>query len=276
MRSSVILIHDVTEDRISAWSRELLDHSTWTSESYRADVLSYGYDSSSVEQLSELLDPMKLDRHAKKFVLDLSDRLHSRDTATTGMETQRLSKRPIVILAHGYGGLIYERVSIDSTLFPRYILLIRIEYFIFKKALINTHDEMGDQNVEGPCNDFLAKRCQLAFLFDTPHFAAGLGQWSIMCARHLGIDCAKTARKQYWDPQTKDHIETIKKDQANLRNILKHQDQEGEQAVIEGSRRGFNPTINVVACYATLPDTKTQLVRHHTNWCFLNLCFCFA
>ncbi|KAK7998986.1 srpk [Apiospora marii] len=227
---SIVTIHDVTVDPDATWSRETLDHTTWARDTPKAKVISYRYDNSAITHLWELLDPWRLDHLAGRLLNELDQRLGPCEALPEATingdfdveDRRRLSQRPIIILAHGYGGLIYERA-------------LRMSY----ESLLNDNRPSAQ--------NFLAHRYQLAILFDTPHFAAGLGEWAIMSGRSLGIRCARTAAQQQWSQKEREFVATISNIQATLSDQLQTQD-------------SSNPTIQIAGCFATLPDKETKLV----------------
>lgn len=120
---SIVLIHDVALNNEDTWSKEFQEDHTWASDFPQAEVLSYGYDVGTTTQLQlcDLLDPNRLESNARTFLSLLGKRLGHCDASsntTTGLdelqqaEVKRRSRRPIVVLAHGYGGLIYETVKL--------------------------------------------------------------------------------------------------------------------------------------------------------------------
>ncbi|KAK7912245.1 hypothetical protein PG985_014726 [Apiospora marii] len=188
----------------------------------QTEVLPYGYDASSMRSLDDLLDSNSLEQKALAFLQDMGKMLQHHETVQEGdagkTETKKTLQHPLIILAHGYGGLIYE------------------------KALVISHQQKGN-----PSFEFFARLHQRAFLFGTPHFSAGLGEWAIMCARRRGFPCAKTARKQKWEASTEESVDSIRTFQSSLREILKGQDK-------------LDPTIQIFGCFATSPDTDTKLM----------------
>ncbi|KAK8137268.1 hypothetical protein PG984_005208 [Apiospora sp. TS-2023a] len=217
---SIVLLHDVTLDREAPWSKEALDSTTW---SPKANVLSYDYmdDIKSMTKVPDLLDDSILLGIAYSFLEWLDYNLRISNEILDG-NTQNRLQRPMVILAHGYGGLIYE-AALD------------ISYRRSKELHPN------------PCHTALAHQYQLAFLFDTPHFAAGLGEWAIMCARNRGLTGVKSAKEYPWTSDTEKSVERISKMQ---RAIPRHIQAESDSI----------PIVKIAGCFATLPDTRTKLM----------------
>ncbi|KAK8859486.1 hypothetical protein PGQ11_010220 [Apiospora arundinis] len=102
---------------------------------------------------------------------------------------KKRSRHPIVILAHGYGGLMYEQALLLS--------------------------QQGKQDTDFS-TDFPADRYQLAFLLGTPHFNAGLGEWAIMEEKwsRKSVKSAATIEAQH-------NLRQILKDQEKANPIIK-------------------------------------------------------
>ncbi|KAK8137265.1 hypothetical protein PG984_005205 [Apiospora sp. TS-2023a] len=216
--TSVILIHDVIEGRDATWPKDML-----TTAYPHAEVLPYGYDAGSMRGLNDLLDSDRLEDTALTFLRDLDIKLQHPSTAVTEgdvgkTEIKKHFHHPMIILAHGYGGLIYE------------------------KALVMSHERKDDS-----FDKSFVHLHQCAFLFGTPHFSAGLGEWAIMCARRRGLHCAKTARTQKWEASAEQSVEATKAFQRSLRGILKKQHK-------------LDPTIRIFGCFATSPNSDTKLM----------------
>ncbi|KAK8062992.1 hypothetical protein PG997_015089 [Apiospora hydei] len=161
-------------DRDDTWSiradGEYLpgENNIWLQEMSRAlpgaEIMAYGYAIHHKTRLSGLLDPDQLESQVRALSQTLGAHLSCHHTAAdTQVEVDddqevtidQKFRRPILVLAHGYGGLIYEQ------------------------ALDLANPQNGKQCLT-LFFDFFKDRYQLAFLFGTPHFPAGLGEWAII------------------------------------------------------------------------------------------------
>lgn len=121
---SIVFIQDVSTKPDTSWPEEVLGSMMWAKDKSKVEILSFRYDMSPMEDLSSLLDPDRLRSHAENFLAQLSQRLGDCDAACVAVgqdnidkkDIRRLSRRPIMILAHGYGGLIYEKVYLTVAL----------------------------------------------------------------------------------------------------------------------------------------------------------------
>lgn len=89
----------------------------------------------------------------------------------------------------------------------------------------------------------LKRRKHAAFLFDTPHFGAGIAEWALIVAKARGIRCAKTAQIQDWSG-LEDQISKTAEIQRQFREMLKK------------SEAG----VKTIGCFSTLPEPRSNLV----------------
>lgn len=120
----------MTSGRDAAWSGESSEHEGseerpglqgWhellTESIPHARVLSFGYDASSMTELSHLLDPGPIEQHAEELLASLRMAFQDQskpanESITAGSDAGNVNKEsrvPLIVVAHGYGGLIYER-----------------------------------------------------------------------------------------------------------------------------------------------------------------------
>jgi hypothetical protein len=101
-----VFIHDLAEDRDKAWERENSNEPPWpqllSHKVPSARILAYGYNTSWVKDLGSIVDPKYLDQETEKLLKCLADQNEDGDAGA--------DVRPIIIFAHGFGGLIYEQV----------------------------------------------------------------------------------------------------------------------------------------------------------------------
>lgn len=107
---SIVFIHDITEGREETWKTKNANE-LWPVELLRnvvptPRILAYGYDASAVTKMSDILSPQRLKRCAK-------DLLREFPLCQDTQGEDRTRDRPIVFVAHGFGGLIYEQVCLS-------------------------------------------------------------------------------------------------------------------------------------------------------------------
>jgi hypothetical protein len=90
-----VFIHDLTASH-DAWR---IDEWPLPYDSVR--ILAYGYDTSQVEGLGDMFDEGYLKRCATKLLVEFPLSSYCR-----GEDIQR----PVIFIAHGFGGLVYEQV----------------------------------------------------------------------------------------------------------------------------------------------------------------------
>ncbi len=108
--SSIVFIHDLTENLAETWTKQGSKSKPWPTkllpcQEPGARIILYGYDASIVKSLDSILDPDWLKKQATDFLQEFPLR---RDCQAGN---NKASGRPIVVFAHGFGGLIYEQVS---------------------------------------------------------------------------------------------------------------------------------------------------------------------
>ncbi|KAK7912249.1 caspase domain-containing protein [Apiospora marii] len=250
----IVLIHDILEDRDKTWSitndgdyPDNVESNIWLKNLStvfpQAEVLTYGYRLDRKEKVSDLLDHRQLREHGTRFSQKLGehfDNCHAlagtdmEDDIQEDIKQDSKSRRPIIILAVGYGGLIYEQ------------------------ALAISLSQKGKEPT-GTSFDIFAERYQLAFLLGTPHFPAGLGEWAIMCARRLQIPCAKRASEEKWSDDVKESVAIIKQFQNRIRDMLSN---------VSHEQTKTPPIVKIVGCSAFETDPVTKL-RVTPEWAAL-------
>jgi hypothetical protein len=89
-------------------------------------------------------------------------------------------------------------------------------------------------------------------LFNTPHFQAGLAQWTMLTAKELNLTTARSRRNQDWSGCLKDFIK-ISKMQAKFADIFEKSESQ----------------VRLVCCFAKQRDPVTKLVSNvmaHHLW----------
>ncbi|KAK6496609.1 hypothetical protein TWF481_001603 [Arthrobotrys musiformis] len=214
-----VFIHDLSEDRDRPWhfkdSGEFWPSKILREEFPEAEISIYGYDTSNFTSMGTILDPDILTKHANIFMEDFPILVHE----------HRQAKQPLIIFAHGYGGLIYERAAVLS------------------------YDRERDLDTFG--GEFYL-RPHLAFLFNTPHFAAGLAEWAVISATALGLIGGETARSVEWRPYNK-KLGSLVDIQEKFRRFY-YQNSEGP--------------IRAAGCFARIPISNTRLVLSPV-WAYL-------
>lgn len=174
-------IHDAVPNPNQAWRSWEVDDEwpVYLSETFpSARILIYQYERTWVRSLSDIVNP---DR-PRKITRELLKYLENEDNK---------SSVPIVVFAHGFGGLLYEQAVVWS--------------------------EASDSG------NIFRRRRHAAFLFGTPHFGAGIAEWVIIVAKAHGIRCAKTAQAQDWSA-LKGKISETAGMQRQFREMLKTSD----------------------------------------------------
>ena len=101
-----MFIHDLTEGRDKTWEEKDSNEQLWprllSPAVPTARIRVYGYDASWVKDLGSILDLKELKQHAETLLQHLAHPNEDRNART--------HVRPIVIVAHGFGGLMYEQV----------------------------------------------------------------------------------------------------------------------------------------------------------------------
>ncbi|KAI1158884.1 hypothetical protein F5B18DRAFT_63507 [Nemania serpens] len=183
-RLDFVFIHDAVPDHESAW-REPVGLKLWPNDLIddfpSARVIIYQYERSWVKSIGDLVSPDHLRNQTQELLTFLEDERYR-------------SSVPLVVFAHGFGGLLYEQ------------------------AVVWSRASLDSKQV--PISNVLRERKHTAFLFNTPHFGAGIAEWAMITAKSYGIRCAKTAQKQDWSP-VKDEIADIATMQFEFRKILK-------------------------------------------------------
>ncbi|KAI0110867.1 hypothetical protein GGR51DRAFT_81300 [Nemania sp. FL0031] len=173
----LLFIHDAVVDPDEAWRCSDVDE-LWpmllVKKLPRARIVIYQYERTWVKSLADIVCP----EHLRKISKDLLEFLGSGD---------RMSSVPLVVFAHGFGGLLYEQALVWS--------------------------DMSDSS------NVLRNRKHTAFLFGTPHFGAGIAEWAIIIAQLHGISCAQTAQTQDWS-SLRDKISETSAMQRQFREIL--------------------------------------------------------
>lgn len=136
-----------------------------------------------------------------------------------------LASRHEILVGHGYGGLICEqafmRLQTDSA---------------------------------SPTRARAKKQLRGMLLFNTPHFRAGLAQWTFLTAKELNLSTARSRQDQDWSACLDDFIK-ISKMQANFADIFQQPESQ----------------VRLACCFAKQPDPVTKLVS-----CFLPHHLCFS
>ncbi|KAF5532793.1 sesB-related regulatory [Fusarium mexicanum] len=198
----IVCINEITETRDDAWKSAC---SLLTKEVPFVRITVFGYDGEKVHSLGELLDVERLKNSAEKLLdhyplhLKLtadtvsSQKQHEHQSTASHHAVERDFtrdiNRPVIFIAHGFGGLIYEQALALSF-------------------------------VKGHPKGQIRKHA--AILFDTPHHGAGLAEWAIICAKRLRIRCAATPQKQQWSIFN-DSFDNIKKMQTRFREIIREE-----------------------------------------------------
>ncbi|GAP89062.2 putative protein SERAC1 [Rosellinia necatrix] len=176
-----LFIHDAVIDPGEAWqcySSAEIWPALLKEEFPTARVLIYQYKRNWIKTLDDIVNP----EHLHKVSTDLFMFLSKKDIK---------SSVPLIVFAHGFGGLLYEQALVDS----------------------ENQDHSG----------MLHERTNTAFLFGTPHFGAGIAEWAIIMAQLHGFPCAKTAQGQDWSA-LEHHITKIETMQRRLRQVLQKAD----------------------------------------------------
>ncbi|ETS86518.1 hypothetical protein PFICI_00346 [Pestalotiopsis fici W106-1] len=163
----IVLIHDLTAGRDDSWDSEGSD-SFWLAElcddESKAHIAAFGYDAQECQVMDDIINHDRLKRFAEALL-----------TACPLEMSQTNNDRPIIFVAHGFGGLVYEMAC---------------AYFLCILSNIPALTLAFERN--------RAQRRHAAVLLDTPHHGAGVAEWAIMCAKELGVPCANTAQEQDW------------------------------------------------------------------------------
>ncbi|KAI0140445.1 hypothetical protein GGR57DRAFT_509428 [Xylariaceae sp. FL1272] len=178
---SFLFIHDAVIDPDEAWKCDGVTE-IWPAllrmEFPTARVLLYQYERNWMKSLADIVNP----EHLHRISRDLLRFLEKEDIK---------SSVPLVVFAHGFGGLLYEQALVDS-------------------------EELGYRGM-------LRERTNTALLFGTPHFGAGIAEWAIIIAQLHGFRCAETAQGQDWSTLEHD-IKKIEDMQRQFRQVLQKSD----------------------------------------------------
>ncbi|KAL8365148.1 hypothetical protein RB595_004117 [Gaeumannomyces hyphopodioides] len=108
-------------------------------------------------------------------------------------------ERPLIFVAHGFGGLICEQ------------------------ALVLAHQGT---------HELILNLTWGMILFGTPHFLAGLGEWALISAKTCGIEAGATPQRQDWGPYRSD-LERIADMQRKFWNMHTDEDENTARKRIE-------------------------------------------
>ncbi|RGP57929.1 hypothetical protein FSPOR_11943, partial [Fusarium sporotrichioides] len=180
----IVLIPDVNENRDKAWELRSASTVSWPTllqaEFPEASIYTFGYNTSTFEKVGDLVET-RSQRQVKES--NIASRTMTKQSTSPDI------RRPIIFVAHGYGGLIYEQ------------------------ALVGVEDEKHE-HAEG------VTRKQAAILLNTPHHGAGLAEWAVICAKELGIPCAPTPQEQDWSLY-EEEMNSIDRMQRSFRQIIR-------------------------------------------------------
>ncbi|KAI1154521.1 hypothetical protein F4825DRAFT_448428 [Nemania diffusa] len=219
-----IFIHDAVPDHDNAWKQPDSEELWLTSLTHfpSARVFIYQYKRDWVRTIEDIVCPKRIRSLSRELLQFLGSNNHK-------------SNVPLVVFAHGLGGLMYEQAFVWSVLDP-------------------------DSDGSVLCN-----RRHVAFLFGTPHFGAGIAQWAIIVAKSYGIKCAKTAQAQDWSLVKNKIMETASM-QRQFRDRLKGF---GSAAIMTGCFSSLRDPINQLIIspeWAVLPEFMPIAInRSHSS-----------
>src|SRR5271155_1107927 len=162
--------------------------------------IAFRYINKPITSIHEILSRDTLDKHTDRL-LDFLGR-------------DGIAPKHVVLVGHGYGGLICEQT-----------------FMRLQTASTGSTKARARQRLRG------------MLLFNTPHFRAGLAEWTMLTAKELNVNAAKSRQKQNWSKCSTDFI-TVSDMQAKFADIF--EDSESE--------------VRLACCFAKLPDPVTKLV----------------
>ncbi|KAI0417742.1 hypothetical protein F5X98DRAFT_374373 [Xylaria grammica] len=213
-----IFIHDSVPDLDHVWKSENSDKS-WPTHLFEhfqpsARIIIYEYKRNWVKSLAEIVNPEHLRTLSEELLVALGQ-----DEYKSGV--------PLVVFAHGFGGLLYEQAVVLS-------------------------EDTGN---------IFKQRTHTAFLFGTPHMGAGIAEWAIMTAKSHGIPCAKTAQAQDWS-LLKDKIAVTAAIQKQFREILEKPSSRPRLSGCFSTKREPASSLILAPEWAVLPEFKPIAVDH--------------
>ncbi|RGP71751.1 peptidase caspase catalytic [Fusarium sporotrichioides] len=188
------------EDPSSCWPLQLPE-----GDFDQARIISFSYSYMNLKTLGDLIDPVKLRDCAEALLRDYPLRVASTPSIADapGHRSNELPvdiSKPVIFVAHGFGGLIYEQA-------------LTVSY-------------KSDPTPSSPTPSSATQkrsRKHAVLLLDTPHHGAGMADWAIVCAKRLGIPCASTRQKQKWSALVS-QLDDIERMQRDFRQIIRRND----------------------------------------------------
>ncbi|GAW17562.1 hypothetical protein ANO14919_070200 [Xylariales sp. No.14919] len=213
-----VFIHDSVPDPDRVWKSHNSDK-PWPTHLFEhfptsARVIIYEYKRNWVKSLAEIVNPEHLHTLSEELLVALGQDEYKSDV-------------PLVVFAHGFGGLLYEQAVVLS-------------------------EDRGN---------IFKQRKHTAFLFGTPHMGAGIAEWAIMTAKSHGISCAKTAQAQDWS-LLKHKIDKTATMQKQFREILKKPSSRPRLSGCFSTKREPASSLILAPEWAVLPEFKPIAVDH--------------